>query len=232
MKQLLLLAFATILSINCYAITHEKPSEPVVFSIHLSKEKAWQKVMDVFVANSIPIKLMDKSSGLIQSEKLGLGTHYALKGSEDSVSYALCQAIPSGEGSFYLCPQVINGDLQVYVREVDAENVLLSINLMNLAANSYDPMTEKTREFKVETAKHLETAFANYVGSNEKMPNLTFDPPYATYGELPSQIKKRQALEVKTSVTQSENKTGETIGVLALIGIIVGFLLVGIGKEK
>jgi hypothetical protein len=231
MKQLLLLSLATFMSFNSHAITHAKPAEPAVFSIHLSKEKAWQKVMDVFVANSIPIKLMDKSSGLIQSEKLGLGTHYALKGSEDSVSYALCEAIPSGEGPFYLCPQVINCDLQVYVREVDAENVLLSINLMNLAANSYDVLTEKTREFKVETAKHLEKAFGNYVATNEKMPTLTFDPPFATYGELPSQIKKRQAMAGKNGFNQSGNSdAANTTGVLVLLGLLVGFLF--IGKEK
>lgn len=62
-----------------FAITHTKPVDPVVISINLPKEQVWQRVMDLFVANSISIKLMDKSSGLIQFERLGLGSHYALK---------------------------------------------------------------------------------------------------------------------------------------------------------
>jgi hypothetical protein len=249
MKQCLFLALATaLLSVNVYAITQSKLTatsnklqthtatrftiDPVVFSVTLPKDKAWQKVVDLFVANSIPIKLMDKSSGLIQSETVGLGTHYTWAGADDSISWAFCAAIPNGEGAgFYLFPQIINAELQVYVREVDANNVLLSVNLMNLKAESHDAYGDNRREFEVQSAKRLEAQIGRYLMSNEKMPNLSFDPPFATYGEPPLQIKKRKALEQKATVGQSskDEKTGIA---LLLIAVIAAIFVAAGGKNK
>jgi hypothetical protein len=232
MKQCVLSFIITIVSFNAFAVTLSKPLDPVVFSIHLPKEQAWQKVMDLFVANSIPIKLMDKSSGLIQSERIGLGTHYGLKGTKDSTSWALCDAIPSGESNFYLFPQVINTELQVYVREVDGGNVLLSVNLMNSKATSYNAETDFTREFDVQSSKVLENTIGSYIKTNEKMPTLTFDPPFATYGEPPSQIKKRKDLADKLNFNEATGKDNNGGLILGLIVIIaVAFALIG-GEKK
>jgi hypothetical protein len=221
-----------LMSIQCFAITHavlpsitaKKPIDPVVFSVKLSKEQAWQKVMDLFVANSIPIRLMDKSSGLIQSEKVGLGTHYGLKGSTDSTVWAYCDALASPEGEgFFLFPQTINTELQVYVREIDAGNVFLSVNLLNSKAVYTD----------VQTSKRLEAIIANFVSTNERMPNATFDPPFATYGELPSQIRKRQekAKIVKKEEEKNEKANGIALALL-IVGIVAGLMALGNTKNE
>ncbi len=226
MKQLLLSAFASILCLNMFAITHTKPIDPVVITVNLPKEQVWQRVMDLFVANSIPIKLMDKSSGLIQSERLGLGSHYALKHADDSLAWALCDAVKSSEGdSFYLFPQVINTELQVYVRETADGKVLLSLNLMNMMAASHDPDTGNDRDFAIKSTKRLENIIGNYLTAYQPMPNLNFDPPMATFGEAPSQIKRRAALKQKQLVIDKKNEDGNAggviVGLLALLGIIL-----------
>jgi hypothetical protein len=233
MKQTLLTIVIAFISLNLAAITQPKPIDPVVFSVALPKDKAWQKVVDLFVANSIPIKFMDKSSGLIQSDRLGLGTHYTWKGADDSTSWALCEAVPSGEGSgYYLFPDVINTDLQVYVREVDADNVLLSVNLMNIKAESHNLYGEFVREFDVKTSKRLEKQIGDFVMTNVKMPNLTFDPPYATYGEPPVQTRKRNALKNKSFSNGGSVKEEEAGWILLGIGAIVAlFLLMGKKEE-
>ncbi len=221
MKQKILLLIAFFIGTNCFAITNKKPVEPVVFSVKLSKEKAWQKVLDLFIANSIPIKLMDKTSGLIQSEKVGLGTHYALKGMSDGSSWALCEAVPNGESDgYFLFPKTINADLQVYIREVDAENALLSVNLLNLYAETSDSYGDNHREFKVETSKILENTIGEFVNTNAKMPSLNFDPPLATFGELPSQLKKRKEAQKKQDIdTEKNNK--------AFLGVLLGIIIIG-----
>jgi hypothetical protein len=231
-----------LMSIQIFAITNavlpsngtKKPIDPVVFSVKLSKEQAWQKVMDLFVANSIPIKLMDKSSGLIQSEKVGLGTHYALKGSTDSTVWAYCDALASPEGEgFFLFPQTINTELQVYVREIDAGNVFLSVNLLNSKAVYTDANTGNEREYDVQTTKRLEAIIANFVSTNEKMPNATFDPPFATYGELPSQIRKRQEKAKITRKEEEKNEKANGVAVaLLIVGIVAGLMAFGNTKNE
>jgi hypothetical protein len=234
MKHCLLICAVLLMSAQLFAITTPKPIDPVVFSLKVSKDQAWQKVMDLFVANSIPIKLMDKSSGLIQSDKIGLGSHYALSNTDDSVSWALCEAVQSAEGAgFYQFPQVINAELQVYVRETAEGTVLLSINLMNLAANAVDPNTGNTRDFAVKTSKRLENTIGNFLNSNEKMPTLAFDPPYATFGEPPSQVKKRANLYQTTQkLTEKEEQAKSIGGALLIVGLIGLLIAVGINTEE
>jgi hypothetical protein len=252
MKHCLLIC-ALVCSAQLFAITTPKPIDPVVFSLKVSKDQAWQKVMDLFVANSIPIKLMDKSSGLIQSEKIGLGSHYALSNADDSVSWALCEAVQSTESAgsytvqsafstttaqvqnavFYQFPQVINAELQVYVRETADGMVLLSVNLMNLAANAVDVNTGNTRDFAVKTTKRLENTIGNFLNSNEKMPTLNFDPPFATFGEPPSQAKKRAALsQTLKQIAEKDDQAKSIGGALLVIGVVGLLVAIGINAEE
>jgi hypothetical protein len=235
MKRLILSAFASMICLNMFAITHSKPIDPVVITVNLPKEQVWQRVMDLFVANSIPIKLMDKSSGLIQSERIGLGSHYALKHADDSLAWALCETVKSPEGdSFYLFPQVINTELQVYVRETADGKVLLSLNLMNMMAASHDPNTGNDRDFAIQSTKRLENIIGNYLKTFEPMPNLAFDPPMATFGEPPSQVKRRAALAQKQAVQNQakakEEESSKTI--LTVLGIIALTALVIFGSKS
>ena len=196
MKQLQLTVIAVLIFSNIYAITNAKRIDPVVISTNLSKEQVWQRLVGLFVGNSIPIKLMDKSTGFIQSERLGLGSHYALKHADDSLAWALCETIKSPEGdSFYLFPQMINGELQVYVQEMADGKTLLSINLMNLKAIYRDLATDNEREYVIQSTKRLENLIGNYLKTYAQMPSLNLDPASATFGEAPSQIARRVRLE-------------------------------------
>jgi hypothetical protein len=198
MKHLQLTVLAVLISFNLFAITRSKSIDPIVISTNLSKEQVWQRLIGLFVGNSIPIKLMDKSSGLIQSESLGLGSHYALKHADDSLAWALCETVRSPEGdSFYLFPQVIDGELQVYVQETVDGKTLLSVNLMNLKATYRDLTTENEREYMIESTKRLENLIGDYLKTYEQMPSLNFDSPLSTFGEAPSQTARREALALK-----------------------------------
>jgi hypothetical protein len=198
MKQLLLTVIIALICLNSNAFNYPKPFkkslDPIVMSVNLPKEDVWKRLVGLFVSNSIPIKLMDKSTGLIQSEKIGLGSHYALTNADDSTSWALCEVLTSPEGiGFYWYPQIINGELQIYVQETADGKTLLSINLMNLAAYNPNLIMGNDRTWMIESTKRLENNIANYLSTYAKMPAFAFDPPLATFGEPPSQIAKREA---------------------------------------
>jgi hypothetical protein len=193
MKQFQLTVIVVLFSANIYAIINSKPIDPVVISTNLSKEQVWQRLVGLFVGNSIPIKLTDKNSGLIQSESLGLGSHYALKHADDSLAWALCETVKSPEGdSFYLFPQIINGELQVYIQETSDGKTLLSVNLTNLRAIQRDRYFGLDKNWAIESTKRLENRVAQYLTSYEQMPTFAFDDPTATFGEAPSQIERRE----------------------------------------
>jgi hypothetical protein len=203
MKQCILF-IATLWSLNCSAITHLKPVDPIVISTNLPKEQVWQRLLGLFVSNNIPIKLMDKNSGLMQSERIGLGSHYTLKNADDSTCWALCEVVKNPEGDgLYLFPQTINGEIQVYVQETEGK-VLLSINLMNLTATLRDSKIEIDRTFDIQSTKRLENIIGKYLQTYEQMPSLALDPPFATFGESPSQTQKRDSIALENAKKYQE----------------------------
>lgn len=238
MKQLFLTALAVLISTHIWAITHPKPVDPVIIPINLPKDQVWQRLLDLFVANNIPIKFADKNSGLIQSERVGIGSHYALKNANDSLAWALCEAVILPEGdSFYMYPQIIHTELQVYIRETTDGTVLLSVNLMNLTASYTHRVSNIDRDLVIESTKRLENTIGDYLKTNQLMPNLAFDPPNAVFGETPSQTNRRMVLLQKASEEnqkkqEEEKKKEERWAPLYILGGIGLGILLLIAKVK
>ena len=243
MKQLYVTVFAVLMWTSLFAITHSKPIDPVIIPINLPKEQVWQRLLDLFVSNNIPVKFADKNSGLIQSERVGLGSHYALTNADDSLAWALCEAVILPEGdSFYMYPQIIHTELQVYVRETADGTVLLSVNLMNLTASYTHRVLDIDRNLAIESTKRLENLIGNYLKTYQPMPNLAFDPPLAVFGETPSQTKRRMILLQKVSEENRKNQDEEKekqekherlMPLYILGGLALGFLwLIGKIKEQ
>lgn len=241
MKHLQLTVIAVLISFNMYAITHTKPIDPVIIPINLPKEQVWQRLLDLFVANNVPVKFADKNSGLIQSERVGLGSHYALKNADDSLAWALCEAVilPQGD-SFYMYPQIIHTELQVYVRETADGTVLLSINLMNLTASYTHRVLDIDRDLAIESTKRLENIIGDYLKAYAPMPNLTFDPPNAIFGETPSQTNRRMVLLQKINEEhhkkQDEEKQKEErlrpLYILGGIASVILYLFIKVQEQR
>jgi hypothetical protein len=238
MKQLQLTVIAVLFSFNMYAITHTKTIDPVIISINLPKEQVWQRLLDLLVANNVPLKFADKNSGLIQSERVGLGSHYALSNADDSTAWALCETVilPVGD-SFYMYPQIIHTELQVYVRETADGTVLLSVNLMNLTASYTHRVLDIDRNLAIESTKRLENLIGNYLKSYQPMPNLAFDPPLAVFGETPSQTNRRMVLLQKINEEHhkkqnEEKEKHERLSPLYVLGgLVLGFFYL-LGKIR
>jgi hypothetical protein len=75
MKQLLLIIFLS--ASGCYSMQPIKgkyPEPPFQMETKQSFDKVWEKVVDVFSERNIPIKIIDKNSGIIVSEKVEMVT--------------------------------------------------------------------------------------------------------------------------------------------------------------
>jgi hypothetical protein len=233
MKQLLLL-MAMLISTNSFAITQPKLDDPIVLTLNLPKDQVWQRLLDVFETNKMPIKISDKASGLIQSEPLGLSKHFALENARDSSTWAVCEKVKNttyGEG-LYIFPQIINAELQFFLRENAEGKTLLSINMVNLTATRAHPELN----FKLQSTLKIENKLRDYFETNSPVPSLAFDPPFANYGKLPSEIEAETAkkIEEKRKASASENRSilaivlGLTVlGVLGVVAIVVALSRAG-----
>jgi hypothetical protein len=64
------------------------------------------------------------------------------------------------------------------------------------------------------------------------MPTLAFDPPFATFGEPPSQIKKRQEVAQINKKEEEKRENANVVGWLVLIiGVVAALLVFGPPKE-
>jgi hypothetical protein len=230
MKQLLLL-LAIFLSTNSFATTHPKPEDPIVLTLNLPKDQAWQRLLDLFEANKMPIKIKDKASGLIESEPLGLSKHFALDNTRDSSVWVVCEKLknPTDGGGLYIFPQIVNAELQFFLRESADGNTLLSINMVKMTATRVYPELN----FKLESTMQIENKLRVYFETNGPVPNFAFDPPFANYGKLPSEIEAEVAQKKEEKRKDNAKDTANSLliaiglSLLSVVSVVVLVLAFG-----
>jgi hypothetical protein len=235
MKQLLFATAFLFISSNSFAITQPTAIDPIVLTLKMPKDQVWQRILDVFEANKMPIKFKDKASGLIESEPLGLSKHFALDNARDSTTWAVCERIrnPNDGGGAYIFPQIINAELQFFLRESADGNTLLSINMVNLSATRVNPDVN----FKLQSTFKIENKLRDYFETNGPVPSLAFDPPFANYGKSPSEIEaevaKKKEVKRKDNADENRNIILVVVGTLVLgfLGVVAIVLAFG-GKGK
>jgi hypothetical protein len=234
MKQLLFVTAFLLINANCFAITQPTAIDPIVVTLKMPKDQVWQRLLDVFEANKMPIKFKDKASGLIESEPLGLSKHFALDNARDSATWAVCERVrnPNGGGGAYIFPQIINAELQFFLRESADGNTLLSINMVNLTATRVNPDVN----FKLQSTLKIENKLRDYFETNGPVPSLAFDPPFANYGKLPSEIEaevaKKKDEKRKDNAKDTANSLLIALGLTALTIIGVVALVLAFGRAR
>ena len=184
-----------------------KPPAPYTFTTTLSKDQIWRKIVTLFTHNGISIKVVDKNSGIIQSEKIGLGTHCNAEGQGDSTAWALFNRVPAG---YYLqYPQLMNGELMLSVDEQQGKTHV-SIQLFNLFAFHKD-VFEETR-YQIRSTQVLEKIIADYLTNSESALSLNLDDPLALFDEPKFQADQRVADKVRRQfVLDSSNRRADSL---------------------
>lgn len=102
-----------------------------------SKEEVWDNLIDLFAKKGLPIKLIDKSSGLIISEKsLLTHTHELPKGGglSDKTAYVVLPKVINKANNKVVKYSIVTGDWNVRIKEVNGKTVV-NVNLLNIVSS-------------------------------------------------------------------------------------------------
>ena len=180
-------------------------TEPVIVETTQSKEIVWDKIVNLLITNGASLKTVDKVSGIIQTGKIGLGSHSAAEGNKDGV-WVVAENI--GRRQF---PEKFNGELTFYIKE-DQGNTHISISLANLYAGT--PSSARHRPEQVFTAystKELEKSIGAYLVGTTTSADFHFDSP-----------------EMATPIAQHQHRKGWSkakrwiVGGLVVIAAVAG----------
>lgn len=131
----LLTIVLTSCSIKVIPLKGQYPDKPHMDTTNLSKDAVWDKVIDFFAQKGLPIKLVDRSSGLIISEKTALIASYEdMKGfpiKKDAWVVIPKMIDPNSRKPFPLHP--IAGEWNIRVKELPDKRTLINVNLVNLS---------------------------------------------------------------------------------------------------
>ncbi len=102
-------------------------------------DKVWDHVIDFFAQKGLAIKIIDKSSGLIISDKTALTWTYEDKKGVMKVQnrwVAIPQAFPAGS-DVPLKPDIVLGEWNVRIK-AEGSGTSVNVNLVNIEARYYE----------------------------------------------------------------------------------------------
>lgn len=117
------------------AIKGAYPVPPITTSTDRPFDKVWDRVIDYFAQNGIPIKIIDKSSGLIVSDKAKLTWSFEDKNGQifsKTAFVVLDKVIYSMTGKPFP-PEIVTGEWNVRIK-TDGGKTLINVNLYNIQA--------------------------------------------------------------------------------------------------
>ena len=135
MKKLLPLFCVALISCTISKSTLKGKYQDTPFQIETSKsfEETWSKLIDLFAQKGLSIKIIDKSSGLITSEKtsfLSSFTYEDALGKPINPNAFVVSAKTSFMGTAYP-PQSLTGEWNVRIKQGDGKTII-NVNLVNL----------------------------------------------------------------------------------------------------
>lgn len=140
MKKLIFIAVLLIpsycFSQGSYRFKWNHPDINFKVTSNVGYDTLWGNIIDFFSEKGIPIKTMDKSSGLIISEKMSFLNSYTIEpkkeGPIDSSAFivvAFAKHTP---------PTELTGEWNIHIRK-EGNKVIISVNLVNIKAQNYTP---------------------------------------------------------------------------------------------
>jgi len=111
----------------------EYPATPIIQASNKSFEKVWDNVIDYFAQNGIPIKIIDKSSGLIISDKARLTWSFENKKFQlvNPAAFVVMPQILDKFNEKPYKPQYVTGEWNVRIKAV-GDKTTVNVNLYNI----------------------------------------------------------------------------------------------------
>ncbi|MEO6313565.1 MAG: hypothetical protein ABIX01_11920 [Chitinophagaceae bacterium] len=111
------------------------PKTPIVYTSEKSLDKIWDNIIDMFAQKGLSIKIIDKSSGLIVSEKSRLSWSLEKKDGSlfDSTNYVVLEKVSAKGSKYFYTPTRVTGEWNVRIK-ADGKLTYININLTNIMA--------------------------------------------------------------------------------------------------
>jgi hypothetical protein len=153
MKHYLTLIAVCLLLTSCAPTFYpiKGSSTPSNFIVDKPIDTVWSRIIDVFASKGFSIKIIDKSSGLIVTEKYSFSNSYTnekLEGTGlfDPTKWVVVQAVMDNNTGNLLSPEKITGEWNVRVKSLgeDISKTSVTVNITNLTATVTMPQYSKT----------------------------------------------------------------------------------------
>ena len=135
-----LLIFLSGCSLKTIPIKGTYLKTPYIITSDKNFEQVWDKLIDLFAQKGLPIKIIDKNSGLIISEKLILPITIELKSGQlknPSAFIVVAQVYDPGSRKYYPIGRYYNsifgvsGEWNVRIKKND-DKTIINVNLVNV----------------------------------------------------------------------------------------------------
>lgn len=129
------------------------PPMPIQITTDKSVDYVWDKLVDLFAQKGLPIKIIDRSSGLIVSDKTVLKTTVEESNGrlQDNTSWIVVPTekdrslnrniaitgTTSGVYSKMMIPRDVNGEWNVRVKKLESGVTVINVNIVNVTFMDY-----------------------------------------------------------------------------------------------
>jgi hypothetical protein len=144
MNRLFAVACIIILTCGCVvykpvAIIGNYPKPPITYLTSTPFDKVWDNIIDMFSQQGLSIKIIDRSSGLIVSERGPIPYSF-----EDKLgklykpeAYAVIERWKENGGASYFIPLTVTGEWNVRIKTIE-DKTGINVNLTSILA-TYEP---------------------------------------------------------------------------------------------
>lgn len=115
------------------ALRGNYPQTPIINYTDKPKDQVWDNIIDFFAQKGIPIKIIDKSSGLIVSDKANLSWSYEDKKGKlfQPSAFAAIRKFMYPNISKPVNPEKVTGEWNIRIKETNGKTSI-NVNLYNI----------------------------------------------------------------------------------------------------
>lgn len=114
------------------------PDKPYEIIVDKSKDKVWDNIIDLFAQKGLSIKIIDRSSGLIISERTALTWTYEDKNGklENLSAWAVVPKIYDPGANRIVGYYNVSGDWNIRIKDAQDGKTVLNVNLVNITSEN------------------------------------------------------------------------------------------------
>lgn len=163
MKKVLFVICLSISLVSCGALVNTPlkgsyVEKPIEITSKQPYEKVWSNIIDLFATKGLSVKLIDKSSGLIISEKTSLLDSYSFEDDKGNlVNPSAFVALDRNEVQGYtkIKPDNITAEWNIRIKSMENNLTLINVNLTNINAT-----------YSVPPSQYVAARTINFVGKS------------------------------------------------------------------